>query len=274
MTESPQRYRIGAAERSLLILETIAEMQDCSLAELARRMELPKGSVFRHLRVLEERGYVVHSTDTKRYALGPRLVYLGFVARSSLALPQVAASALRKLHETFNETIHLGVLNQSEVVHVETIPSTHPVKMASEIGERTFAHISSLGKALLAFADPEIVDRMIEARGLPRFTNATICTPKEFKRELARVRELGYAIDDEESAVGLRCVGCPIRDESGRVVAAVSLSSPVQRLTRQEADDLAPVLAAAADEISRGLGWTGPAGTPDVVGVGKGSDKR
>ena len=258
MTKAPLTYRIDAAERALRVLETVAEAPGCSLADLARSLELPKASVFRHLRVLEDRGYVVGEGDAKRYSLGPRLVHLGFVARSGLRLPQVAAPTLRALHERFNETVHVGVLSQHEVVHIETIPSTHPLKMASAVGERTFAHISALGKVLLAHSDTWIVQAVIEHRGLPRFTNATICDRGELQVELARVREQGYAIDDEESAVGLRCVACPIRDEGNQVIAALSLSSPVQRLSPEAADDLAPVLAAAAHDISTGLGWQRP----------------
>jgi DNA-binding IclR family transcriptional regulator len=251
-------YRIGASERALLIMDTLAEMPDCSLVDLAGRLGLPKGSVFRHLRVLEERGYVTQAGDTKRYALGPRLIYLGFVARAGLALPRVAAPFLRELHERFNETVHVGVLSAGEVVHIEVVPSSHPVKMAAEVGARTFAHISALGKVLLAGSEDEVIARVIEERGLPRFTERTITTAAALQAELDRVRRYGFAIDDEESAEGLRCVACPIRGEGDRVIAAVSLSSPAQRLSPGEARDVATVLASSAEQISRGVGWHPP----------------
>jgi DNA-binding IclR family transcriptional regulator len=242
------------------ILDMLAEMPDSSLARLAERLQLPRGSVFRHLRVLVDHGYAVCDPTSKRYSVGPRLIYLGHVARSGLALAGMCQPFLESLHNEFNETAHIGVLTGGEVVHIAVVASSHPVKMASAVGERTSAHTSALGKALLSGMDTPGVKEIIARRGLSRFTASTITTQEGLGRELDHVRERGYAIDDEESAVGLRCVGCPIRDEGDRVVAAISVSAPSQRLSVAEAKRMAPAVRQVADAISRRLGWNGNLG--------------
>jgi IclR family acetate operon transcriptional repressor len=243
------------------ILDMLAEMPDSSLARLAERLQLPRGSVFRHLRVLVDHGYAVCNPDSKRYSVGPRLIYLGHVARSGLALTGICQPFLETLHGQFNETSHIGVLTGGEVVHIAVVASSHPVKMASQVGERTSAHTSALGKVLLSGLDTSAVKEVIARRGLNSFTASTITTLDSLVRELDEVRERGYAIDDEESAVGLRCVGCPIRDEGDRVVAAISVSAPAQRLSVAEARRVAPALRQVAAEISRRLGWNGGQGS-------------
>jgi IclR family transcriptional regulator, KDG regulon repressor len=151
LTDNP--YRVGALEKALLLLETLAEYPDSSLADLSRYLKAPRAGVFRHLKALESAGYVCQREGTKRYVLGPRLIYLGVAARDQMRLPEIARPLMLALRDKFNETTHLGVLSHGEVVHVEVVSSTHPVKMAAEVGEHTLSHCSALGKALLAWSD-------------------------------------------------------------------------------------------------------------------------
>ena len=167
-------YRIGSLERALLVVDTLAEVPDASVAELAQLLGVAKGSLFRHLKVLEANGYVLQSPGTKRYSLGPRLLYLGHAARQQLRLPEVAAPLMTALRDRFNETVHMGVLSRGEVVHVEVAPSAHPVKMAAEVGDRTWAHVSGLGKVLLAWGGDDAVEFVLRERGLPSLTDRTI----------------------------------------------------------------------------------------------------
>src|SRR3954454_1994252 len=196
-SDQPQRYRIEALERGLLILEALGEAPGASLMELVERLSVPKGTLFRHLQVLESRGYVVRDEGSRRYSLGPRLIHLGFSARRQLKLADVALPFVELLRDRFNETVHVGVLDRGQVVHIQAAASRHAVKMVSAVGERTGAHISALAKALLAWAGSDAVDRMIAEWGLPRFTEQTLITQPEFEADLARVRERGYSFDDE-----------------------------------------------------------------------------
>jgi IclR family transcriptional regulator, acetate operon repressor len=253
-------YKIGSLDKALRILEEIAESPGRTLAEISRSLDAPRAGVFRHLKALEALGYVVTSPDSKRYVLGPRLIYLGVAARSQMRLADVARPAMVALRDEFNETVNMGVLARGEVIHVEVVPSTHPVKMAVQVGEWTYCHCSALGKVLLAWSEPEVAAEAIRERGLPALTDRTVQTPRELASALETVRSAGFAIDDEESSLGLRCVAAAVRDGTGKVVAAISLSSPADRLAKVDALRLAPRIISAAGAVSRRLGWFGDDG--------------
>jgi IclR family acetate operon transcriptional repressor len=251
-------YRVGSLDRALESLEMIADAGEISLAELAVRTESPKSSLLRHLRVLEAGGYVTMNHTTKRYRLGARLIHLGYAARRQLGLTDVAMPLMRELRDRYDESVHLGVLSHGDVLHVAVTPSHQPLKMATPVGERTYAHISALGKILLAWGEEGVLEETIEDRGLPMLTERTITDQAALRRELERIRERGWAMDDEESAAGLRCVAAPVRDASGHVAAALSVSAPATRLTRGDAKNMAPAVIQIASAISQRLGYHGP----------------
>jgi IclR family transcriptional regulator, acetate operon repressor len=248
-------YRVSTLEKALLLLETLAENPDSSPVDLSRLLGAPRGRVFRHLKALESAGYVAQREGTKRWGLGPRLIYLGAVAAEQTRLPEAAEPLMVALRDRYNETMHLGVLSHGEVVHVAVVSSTHPVKMAAQVGEHTWSHCSALGKALLAYSDPEVLDDVVRDHGLPAFAPGTITSKDALTWDLAQIRRRGFALDDEESAAGVRCVAAPVRDGTGRVVSALSLSSPADRLPRAAAFAVAPAVIEAADAISLRLGW-------------------
>jgi IclR family KDG regulon transcriptional repressor len=249
-------YEVGPLDRALDILEELAKVEQITLVELAGAVGLSKSTTFRHLKVLARRGYVIQDLETKKYALGYGLLQLGYSARSNLHLPKVAHADMASLAAEFNETVHLGALRGPEVVHIAVIPSTHSLKMASEVGERTMVHISALGKCLIAWDGPEILESVLNGPGLPRFSPHSITTRAAFERELARVREQGFALDDQESLVGLRCVGAPIRGAGSAVIGALSLSGPVDRVSAARLPEITARVTAAAAQISRRCGWT------------------
>ena len=253
---------IAALDRGLSILEELADTPGLGLSEMAERLGVPKGSLHRHLAVLERHGYVTRSSDTKRYVLGARLIHLGYSARRELKLGSAAEPFMEALRDRFNETVHLGVFDDDQVTHVHAAVSRHPLKMDAAVGEPTPAHVSSLGKAFLAWGPPELLAGVIAHRGLPQFTNHTLATRAQLEAELERSRSRGFTLDDEESAIGLRCIGAPVWDADERVVAALSLSAPAQRLPLDAIDSVAPVVKDTADAISRELGWRGAEPAP------------
>jgi DNA-binding IclR family transcriptional regulator len=263
---NPGRYRIAALERALSIVDLLADRPELTIAEIAEAISAPRPSVLRHLAVLMAAGYVSSDESSRRYSLGPHLMTLGHAARRQLRLTDVAEATMQALRDRYDETVNLGVLDRGEVVHVAVEPSRHPVHMAAQVGERTFVHISGLGKVLLAFAPPEVVREIVGARPLTRFTSHTLTSKRALAAELALVRERGYAIDDEESALGLRCVAAPVRDARGEVVSAVSLSCPADRLSLDAAHAAARDVQAAGNDISVSLGW--PASSPPEHAAG------
>ena len=166
--------------------------------------------------------------------------------------------ALRWLRDRYDESVHLGILSGPDVIHVAVAPSTQPVSMAVPVGERTFAHVSALGKALLAWAPPNRLDEIIADRGLPALTARTITSADRLRRDFAQIRQRGWSLDDEESADGLRCIAAPVRSEQHDVLAAISISAPSTRLSREKVATIAPVLARVADQLSTRMGWPGP----------------
>lgn len=248
-------YEVGPLDRALDLLENLAENPDIPLADLADGAGLNRATAFRHLKVLGRRGYVIQDPLTKRYSLGYRLLDLGYHARNNLELPRVAAPVMAQLRTQFNETIHLGVLMDQEVVHIAVMPSTHPLKMASEVGERALVHVSALGKCLIAWNGANAVDALMAGPGLPQVSARSIRTRSEFERELSRVRTQGFAMDDQESIDGLRCVGAPIRTAGGAAIGALSLSGPIDRVNEDRLPDMIEGVRASALEISRLCGW-------------------
>jgi len=249
-------YEVRPLGRALDILEQLATVEETALVDLADAVGLSKSTAFRYLRVLERRGYVIQDLETKKYALGYSLLKLGYHARSNLHLPKVARSGMAALAADFNETIHLGALMGQGVVHIAVIPSTHSLKMASEVGERALVHVSALGKCLLAWNGPDAVDALMSGPGLPAVSARSITSRTAFEHELTKVREQGFALDDQESLEGLRCVGGPIRGADGAVIGAISLSGPVDRVNQARLPEMTRQVCRVADQISRRCGWT------------------
>jgi IclR family transcriptional regulator, acetate operon repressor len=216
-------YEVGPLDRALDLLETLAAAPDSTLVDLAAGAGLNKATAFRHLRVLARRGYVTQDPDTKRYALGYRVLDLGFHARTNLQLPRVGRAGMAALSTTFNETVHLGVRMDNQVVHIAVVPSTHPLKMACEVGERTLIHVSALGKSLLAWEGADAIDALLAGPGLP--------------------------------SVSERCIGAPVRTAGGGVIAAISLSGPVDRVSEARMPAMTQAVRDTADQISTLCGW-------------------
>jgi DNA-binding IclR family transcriptional regulator len=150
--------------------------------------------------------------------------------------------------------VQLAVLDHMSVLYIRIRESRQAVRMSSSPGSRAPAHCTSVGKVLLAHQPEEVVKQVIDA-GLTRYTENTITAPDALMEELAAIRTRGYAIDDEEIEVGLRCVAAPIRDHTGQVTAAISVAAPVQRMSKKNLQTTAPTVMAAADSISRRLGY-------------------
>jgi DNA-binding IclR family transcriptional regulator len=164
---------------------------------------------------------------------------------------------MQRLSELSRETVHLGVLDGFEVMFIGHIESSESLRMSGRVGRRTPAHSSSLGKAILAWADEAALQRYLDRSPLTAQTARTITDPKRLLRALEEVRARGYATDEEENRVGIQCVGAPVRDHTGRVVAAISVSGPSFRFTAERAADTAPHLLEAAAGISERMGWRG-----------------
>jgi IclR family KDG regulon transcriptional repressor len=261
MKKPKGEYAIQTVINALRLLEEFRESEELGVTHLSRRLELHKNNVFRLLATLEQRGYVEQSPETDRYRLGVRACELGRAFSRSRSFLDRGRPVVRHLVEALGETAHLGVLRDFQVVHLDGAASDRLVVTRARIGTRLPAHCTALGKALIGCA-PEAVreafDRSVVAAGLERRTASTIVDREKFFEHLRTVAVQGFAIDVGECEEGLCCAGAPVYDGRGELVAALSVSGPAYRL--DEADLLrrvAPSVTAAANRLSRALGYAG-----------------
>ncbi len=250
-------YAAPAVEAALSILETLGTVHSMGVTELARKLNLSKSSVYRLLATLVCRGYVEKNLQTDRYQLTYRLFAVGSPAADRFGLREAAHPIMERLAAETGETVNLGVLDGTRVVNLHKVESRHLLRMHMEVGGGVPAHATALGKVLLAALRPFEVAERLGAQRLTRQTRRTIGDRPSLRRTLARIRAQGFAIDDEECSLGLRCVAAPILDHRGSAVAALSLSGPTQRLSHVALARMAGDIRAAALEVSRRLGYPG-----------------
>lgn len=263
-TSTPQRPKnlVQAIERAAVILDILGAVPSgLGIGEIALRAKLPKGTVHRLLASLACFDFVRQEASTRHYQLGFKLVELGNHLLDQVDLRQDARPFLIALAEDVQETVHLVVRDRDEAMYLDKVnlnPGHSGLQMVSRIGARTALHSTAVGKILLAALSREEVQDIVSQRGLPRATDQTIVDPEKLHRHLNTVRRKGAAVDDEENEKGIRCVGAPIRDADGRVIAAVSISGPTARVTRSRVPrELLPKVCQTARHISQQLGYRG-----------------
>ncbi len=254
-------YRAPAVRHATRLLEAFLDgPEECGISELSRRIDLSKSTVHRLVATLVEAGWLDRNPATDKYRLGLRLFELGSVVAARMEVRQCALPFMQDLMERVGETVHLAVLDGDQLVYVAKVESRHPIRLFSQVGQHGPVHCTGVGKVLLAFAPPEIVERVIAA-GLPAFTPNTITDPDQLRAHLAQVRAQGYALNQEESEYGLVSVAAPVRDHSGAVVAGLSAAGPSQRLTLDRIPALISQVVETASQVSRALGYSGPLAT-------------
>ena len=240
--------------RALRLLETYSlEQPELGITELSRVLGLPKSTVHRIVAELQAAGYLRQSSRTGKYRLSPRLWELGSVAVASLELREAARPYLETLSLGTRETINLVVLDEADALYVDEIQGRQPVRAHSYVGTRAPAHCVATGKAILAWTVGALDRR--EELGLVRFTPHTIVDRVELERELKVVREQGYAVNREEWRADICAVAAPVRDHTNRVVAALGVSGPAHRLSRERLRELGLVASDTAGRLSRELGY-------------------
>ena len=251
---------VQVIERGCKILEHLSKgKRSNSIHDLSIELNLPKPTIHRILSTLRHFGFVAQDEVSKEYRLGFRLVELGQAVLEQIDLRKVAEPFLNQLADLVQETVHLVIFDQGDIVYldkVERVSDPKSLRMVSRIGMRTFAHCTAVGKVLLAYLPDSERAEIIAHKGLPRMTKNTIVNVGQLNKHLADVRAQGYAADDEENEEGVRCVGAPIRNDRGEVIAAVSISGPAVRMTVKKIhNELKTQVMKTALEISKGLGY-------------------
>ena len=253
--EARRRERLSSVATAIRLLKAFSEDEvDIGISDLARRLGIAKSTAHRLAVTLVSEGLLEQDRDSGKYRLGVALFRLGALVRRRMEVSNEARPFLYELREKINESVHLAILDGSEIMYVYNLESTHAIRMRSDLGVRKPAYCTAEGQAILAFAAPEVVDQVLAA-GLARRTPKTITAPDRIQKALAAVRQRGCAIEDEESELGMVCVAAPIRDDAGEVVAAVGIAGPATRLSKRSVATIIPHVIATADQVSSRLGY-------------------
>lgn len=245
----PSGQFVRSLERGLDVIKAFdAEHPKMTLSEIARKVDLTRASTRRFLLTLIELNYV--RTDGRVFELTAKILDLGFSYLSALSLPEIAQPHLEDLAVAVYESTSASVLEGSDIIYVARVPSRRIMTVRINVGTRFPAYATSMGKVLLSELTPAVLDAHLEGATLAPLTSWTITSRKALDRELARVRQRGWAIADQELEAGLRSIAVPVRDRSGVIIAAVNVSTTTTRHTLESLEqNLLPLLEIAVARI-------------------------
>lgn len=249
-------YRIQVIDRAARILDCFSfDEPELSVSEISAATRLHKSTAHRILMALEHNGFIEQNPETSKYHLGIKLFKLGHQAVARLNLRDVARPYLKALMEETGETVHLAVLDNDQVLYLDKVEGAHALRMPSRVGRHIPTYCTSLGKAMLSCLDEREVRRILLGQPLRRHTHNTARNLEVLLGELKKTRKRGYAVDNEEIELGLRCVGAPIRDYTGEMVGAISVAGPSARLVPDKIPLTGNFVMKVAASISQQLGY-------------------
>lgn len=257
MKKEKSSYVIQTVAQALDILEQFHDnIDELGIAELSRRLKLHKNKVFRLLATLESRYYVEQNIVTENYRLGLKNLRLGQTFVKQMGFLRQARPVQEYLVRKCNETSYVAIMKDFQIVYLDAVESDLPVRVVPRVGEKLPIYCTAAGKVVAASLNEETLREYIHAGKLKRYTSNTISDPDELVNHLRSIADLGYAVDNEELDVGVKCVGAPIRDYTRQVIGAVSISGPSIRLSAERmSHELIPLVKKAAEEISIRLGF-------------------
>jgi DNA-binding IclR family transcriptional regulator len=255
---------VGVISKVFQILEAIqASPSGLTLKPICDVTGVHKSTAHRFLKHLEREGYILR-TESGAYMIGPRLSQMGARSNHRVTLQAVARPILWELWKSTGETVNLAVLDRGTVLYVDVLESPHEFRLASRVGIRRPVHATGLGKALASFLPDEQREQVLAAVNFQPLTAKTIMNMVQLRQELERVRRQGYAVDNEETTLGARCVSVPVFDAHRFSVAAVSVSGPVTRIGWEQVPALAEAAKNAARAISVGMGFPQMDSAPEM----------
>jgi len=256
MEKTNPNYPIKVLDKTFSILDILLQ-HDSSMhiTEISEKLGLYPSTTHRILDTLKHWGYVEQDLKTQKYRLGLKLLELGMAKLHQMDLAREATPYLKELVKQCNETVHLGVLEEGEVLYLAKEESSQTIRMISYVGKRAPLHCTALGKVLLAYMSEKERKKILEDKGLPRLTEKTITDKRELEKELAEVKEQNFALDRGENEKDVRCIAAPIRNYQGEVIAALSISSPIFRIDKNAHNNQKKALIETSEKISKRLGY-------------------
>jgi DNA-binding IclR family transcriptional regulator len=242
-------------DRALKIIKLISANKNMGVTEISRQIDINKSAVHRILSTLGNHGFVEKDPQTNRYKIGYAFLEIASNLLESIDLREEALPFLRELETLTNEVIHLVVYDQGEVVYIEKLEGNETLRMHSKVGRRAPMHCTGVGKVILANLPRPMASSIIDQKGLPKHTDKTITDKEAFFRELQKVQQQGYAIDDEENEDGITCIAAPIFNHQKEITAAISISGPTMRMTDNRLEELKEKMMSVGRNISARLGY-------------------
>ena len=239
-------------DRGLRVLEALSTMREATISAVAAEVSLSSATTYRLLETLKHRRFVAQTTDNGLYHVGIRAFEVGS-ALSRMPLHKVAQAEMNALAEEVNETINLAVLDGREAVIVSQVSGNRFMRLLTHLGARVPLHCTGVGKMLLAHRPVGEIRELLGSGSYQRVTKNTFTTAASLQRELHRIRQRDYALDDEEREPGVRCLAVPVRTGSGEVVAALSIAAPAARVDNAKVKVLAGILRRSSERISAQL---------------------
>ena len=243
------------------VLRVLDYLETCSagasVTEVAEALDVHKSTASRLLASMRTEGYVTRSELTGQYSLGIRVVELAKAKLDQFDIRTHARPYLEELSRRTEETIHLAIMEGDRLVYIDKIDTTHIFVMRSRIGSRIPAYCTALGKAILAALPESERNAIMEKTQFRAYTPKTITKPKVLKEHLQEVARQGFAFDDEENEEGMRCVAAPIRNHSGEVVGAISVSAPIFRMPEEKMHETGLLVKEVCAGLSASLGYRG-----------------
>jgi DNA-binding IclR family transcriptional regulator len=249
---------VQTLDRALKIIELLAlHSEGFGVTEIGQRVGLHKSTVHRLLSHLVAQGYIEKDEKGAVYTLGLKFIELASLRLNQVELKTEAGPYLRRLAAQLDQPIHLAILSDTDAVYIEKIEPLAHLRMYSQIGKRIPVYCSSLGKCLVSELDPADLDALAERLSYQAFTPTTVTGKAAFLAEVATTRERGWSLDDAEHEPGIRCIGAPVRDFTGKIVAAISASGTTGMINEANDSRISGLVVETAKAISRRLGWLG-----------------
>jgi IclR family acetate operon transcriptional repressor len=255
----PEQTTVQAVDRAARILKILAARRRLTLTEVAQAAGEAPATTYRVLSTLEAHGLVENDPVRQLWSIGAEAFRIGSAFLGRTALVERSRPILRDLVAETGETANLAIADSGHVVFLSQVETQEPIRAFFRPGTRSAMHASGIGKAMMAHYPPERTMAILRGQGLPGFTKRTLTDPADLVAELEVTRRRGWAIDDEEHTLGMRCIAAPIFDEHGEPVAGISISGPAERLTRDRAAKLGAVVRARADQITQAIAGRQPA---------------
>lgn len=247
---------VQSVDRALLILEVLSDYSEgVGLTKIANKTNLHKSTVYRFLGTLIYKGYVIQDEETNKYKLTLKLFELGNKRVEKLDILTASKLYTWQLMDKVNEVVHLVIRDGANIVYIDKVEADNTISMASRIGRRSPLYSTSVGKAMLAYMDEGEVERIWNSSRIEKFTKHTIIDYHVFLEELKKVRHIGYAEDNEENELGVRCVGAPIFNLRGEIEGAISISGPTFRVSKDKVEEIGIEVSKYAQMISKELGY-------------------